>query len=65
MLVKDEAGTPEDIIQYAQLAAGRMSATLLKAAENIEQGWDRDTQASVIKEVARQLRDDMREWMVS
>ncbi|MGC2245502.1 MAG: hypothetical protein WA609_02765 [Terriglobales bacterium] len=65
MLVKDEAKTPMEIIQLAQQAASRMSVTLLKTAENIEQKWDRETQASVIRGVAKQLQEDMTEWMVS
>ncbi len=65
MLVKDEARTPTETIQLAQLAASRMSATLLKVAENIEQKWDRDTQASVIRNVAQQLLEDMTGWIVS
>jgi S1-C subfamily serine protease len=56
MLVKDEAKTPTDTIRLAQSAASRMSVTLLKVAENIEQGWDRDTQARVIRSVAKQLQ---------
>jgi len=37
MLAKDGGKTPEEIIQYAQEAASRMSVTLLKVAENVEQ----------------------------
>ncbi|MGA7768974.1 MAG: hypothetical protein WCA27_22460 [Candidatus Sulfotelmatobacter sp.] len=65
MLVKDEAQTPAEIIQFAQLAASRMSVTLLKAAEHIEQGRDRDTQASIVRNIAKQLQEQMTEWMVS
>jgi len=65
MLVKDEAKTPTETIQFAQLAASRMSVTLLTVAENIEQGWDRHTQASLIRSVAKQLQEDMTEWIVS
>lgn len=65
MLVKDEAKRSREIIQFAQLAASRMSVDLLKVADNIEQGWDRDTQASLIRSVAKQLQEDMTEWIVS
>ena len=65
MLVKDEAKTPAETIQFAQLAASKMSTTLLKVAENVEQGWDRGTQAIVIRDVAKQLQEDMTEWIVS
>jgi hypothetical protein len=65
MLVKDGGETPEEIIQHAQEAASKMSATLLKVAENVEQGWDRGIQASVIRDVAKQLQEDMTGWIVS
>lgn len=65
MLVKDKAKTPAEIIQLAQLAASRLSVTLLQAAEHIEQGRDRDTQASIIRNVAKQLQENMAERMVS
>ncbi|MFZ0860035.1 MAG: hypothetical protein WAN18_05095 [Candidatus Sulfotelmatobacter sp.] len=42
-----------------------MSVTLLKAAEHIEQGRDRDTQASIVRNIAKQLQEQMTEWMVS
>ena len=65
MLVKDEAKTPTETIRLAQFAASRMSATLLKTADNIEQKWNRTTQASVIRTVAKQLQEDMTAWIVS
>ena len=65
MLVKNGGKTPEEIIQHAQEAASKMSVTLLKVAENVEQGWDRGTQAGVIRDVAKQLQEPMTEWIVS
>ena len=64
MLVKEAAKTPEGIIQFAQLAASKMSVTLLQAAENIKQGRDRDTEG-IIRNITKQLQEDMTEWMVS
>jgi hypothetical protein len=65
MLVKDGGKTPEEVIQHAQEAASRMSVTLLKVAENVEQEWDRGTQAGVIRDIVKQLQEPMTEWIVS